>query len=185
MEDDRDHIRGPADAKVTLVEYGDFECSYCGQAEPVVRTLLQNMGDLRYVWRHLPLTDVHLNAALSAEAAEAADRQGVLADARPAATASTGVAAGSPGALCRRPRARRRPVPRGLAPLVGAARGGLKTSTRMAPAEWPAPPRSSSTAAANMGPTTSTPSPRRSRRQRLSGSSTCRIVPRSGRRQTG
>jgi protein-disulfide isomerase len=78
VEDDRDHIRGPADAKVTLVEYGDFECPYCGQAEPVVRTLLHNMGDLRYVWRHLPLTDVHPNAALSAEAAEAADRQGAF-----------------------------------------------------------------------------------------------------------
>jgi protein-disulfide isomerase len=78
VEDDRDHVRGPADAKVTLVEYGDFECPYCGQAEPVVRTLLRNMGDLRYVWRHLPLTDVHPNAALSAEAAEAADRQGAF-----------------------------------------------------------------------------------------------------------
>jgi Na+/H+ antiporter NhaA len=78
VEEDRDHIRGPVDAKVTLVEYGDFECPYCGQAEPVVRTLLRNMGDLRYVWRHLPLTDVHPNAALSAEAAEAADRQGAF-----------------------------------------------------------------------------------------------------------
>ena len=78
VEDDRDHIRGPADAKVTLVEYGDFECPYCGQAEPVVRMLLDKMGDLRYVWRHLPLTDVHPNAALSAEAAEAADRQGAF-----------------------------------------------------------------------------------------------------------
>ena len=78
VENDRDHIRGPADAKVTLVEYGDFECPYCGQAEPVVRSLLANFGDLRYVWRHLPLTDVHPNAALSAEAAEAADRQGAF-----------------------------------------------------------------------------------------------------------
>jgi len=69
-----DHIRGPADAKVTLVEYGDFQCPYCGQAEPVVRALLANFGDPRYVWRHLPLTDVHPNAALSAEAGEAADR---------------------------------------------------------------------------------------------------------------
>jgi protein-disulfide isomerase len=60
------------------VEYGDFECPYCGQAEPVVRALLANFGDLRYVWRHLPLTDVHPNAALSAEAAEAADRQGAF-----------------------------------------------------------------------------------------------------------
>lgn len=78
VDEERDHIRGPTDARVTLVEYGDFECPYCGQAEPVVRTLLQNMGDLRYVWRHLPLTDVHPNAALSAEAAEAADRQGAF-----------------------------------------------------------------------------------------------------------
>jgi Na+/H+ antiporter NhaA len=78
VEDERDHIRGPADANVTLVEYGDFECPYCGQAEPVVRALLANFGDLRYVWRHLPLTDVHPNAALSAEASEAADRQGAF-----------------------------------------------------------------------------------------------------------
>jgi Na+/H+ antiporter NhaA len=78
VDPDRDHIRGPAEAKVTLVEYGDFECPYCGQAEPVVRALLANFGDLRYVWRHLPLTDVHPNAALSAEAAEAADRQGAF-----------------------------------------------------------------------------------------------------------
>jgi hypothetical protein len=70
---------------VTLVEYDDFECPYCGQAEPVVRALLANFGDLRYVWRHLPLTDVHPNAALSAEAAEAADRlRSVLAHARSA-----------------------------------------------------------------------------------------------------
>ena len=78
VDPDRDHIRGPAVAKVTLVEYGDFECPYCGQAEPVVRALLANFGDLRYVWRHLPLTDVHPNAALSAEAAEAADQQGAF-----------------------------------------------------------------------------------------------------------
>jgi protein-disulfide isomerase len=78
VDPDRDHIRGPAEAKVTLVEYGDFECPYCGQAEPVVRALLANFGDLRYVWRHLPLTDVHANAARSAEAAEAADRQGAF-----------------------------------------------------------------------------------------------------------
>ena len=78
VDPDRDHIRGPAEAKVTLLEYGDFECPYCGQAEPVVRALLANFGDLRYVWRHLPLTDVHANAARSAEAAEAADRQGAF-----------------------------------------------------------------------------------------------------------
>ncbi len=72
----RDHFRGPRDAPVTLVEYGDFECPYCGQAEPVVRELLQGSGDVRYVWRHLPLNDVHANAQLAAEASEAAAAQG-------------------------------------------------------------------------------------------------------------
>jgi Na+/H+ antiporter NhaA len=72
----RDHVRGPTEAPVTVVEYGDFECPYCGQAEPVVRELLSGFGDVRYVWRHLPLTDVHPNAQLAAEAAEAAGRQG-------------------------------------------------------------------------------------------------------------
>ncbi|MFY1670111.1 Na+/H+ antiporter NhaA [Plantactinospora sp. WMMB334] len=73
----RDHVRGPADASVTVVEYGDFQCPYCGQAEPVVRELLTD-ADLRYVWRHLPLTDVHPQAQLAAEAAEAAAAQGAF-----------------------------------------------------------------------------------------------------------
>ncbi len=72
----RDHIRGAPDAPVTLVEYGDFECPYCGQAEPAVRELLRDFGDVRYVWRHLPLNDVHPEAQLASEAAEAAGRQG-------------------------------------------------------------------------------------------------------------
>jgi protein-disulfide isomerase len=72
---DRDHIRGPHDAPVTVVEYGDFECPYCGQAEPTVRSLLADVGDLRYVWRHLPLTDVHPRALMAARAAEAAAAQ--------------------------------------------------------------------------------------------------------------
>ncbi|MFY9808021.1 MAG: Na+/H+ antiporter NhaA [Pseudonocardiaceae bacterium] len=76
VDPDRDHIRGPAEALVTVVEYGDFECPYCGQAEPVVRELLADFGDVRYVWRHLPLTDVHPRAQLAAEAAEAAASQG-------------------------------------------------------------------------------------------------------------
>ena len=79
VDPERDHVRGPADAPVTLVEYGDFECPYCGQAEPVVRELLADFGDdLRYVWRHLPLTDVHPNAQSAAEAAEAAAEQGAF-----------------------------------------------------------------------------------------------------------
>jgi Na+/H+ antiporter NhaA len=71
-----DHVRGPQDAAVTLVEYGDFECPYCGQAEAVIRELLADGGDIRYVWRHLPLSDVHSRAQLAAEASEAAARQG-------------------------------------------------------------------------------------------------------------
>ena len=71
----RDHIRGPQAAPVTVVEYGDFECPYCGRAEPAVRELLADFGDVRYVWRHLPLTDVHPHAQLAAEAAEAAAAQ--------------------------------------------------------------------------------------------------------------
>jgi protein-disulfide isomerase len=71
----RDHIRGPEEAVVTLVEYGDLECPYCGQAEPAIRALLSGNGDLRYVWRHLPLSDVHPQAQQAAEATEAAARQ--------------------------------------------------------------------------------------------------------------
>ena len=74
----RDHIRGPEAAQVTLVEYGDFECPYCGRAEPAIRDLLADFGDVRYVWRHLPLTDVHPHAELAAEAAEAAVAQGAF-----------------------------------------------------------------------------------------------------------
>jgi protein-disulfide isomerase len=76
VDAERDHIRGSEDAPVTVVEYGDFECPYCGQAEPVVRELLADFGDVRYVWRHLPLHDVHPAAQLAAEASEAAADQG-------------------------------------------------------------------------------------------------------------
>ena len=77
VDPDRDHIRGPERAPVTLVEYGDLQCPYCGQAEVVIRELLDSFGDdLRYVWRHLPLNDVHPNAQIAAEATEAAGAQG-------------------------------------------------------------------------------------------------------------
>jgi Na+/H+ antiporter NhaA len=78
VDPDRDHIRGPEESLVTMVEYGDFECPYCGMAEPAVRELLRDYGEVRYVWRHLPLNDVHPNAQLAAEAAEAAARQGAF-----------------------------------------------------------------------------------------------------------
>jgi Na+/H+ antiporter NhaA len=79
VDPERDHIRGPEDAPVTLVEYGDFECPYCGQAETIVRELLASSeDDVRYVWRHLPLSDVHSSAQLAAEASEAAAAQGAF-----------------------------------------------------------------------------------------------------------
>ncbi|MFG1627514.1 Na+/H+ antiporter NhaA [Kribbella sp. NPDC049227] len=77
VDPERDHIRGPQDASVTLVEYGDFECPYCGMAEPIVRDLLLD-DDLRYVWRHLPLSDVHARAQIAAEVSEAAAAQGAF-----------------------------------------------------------------------------------------------------------
>jgi protein-disulfide isomerase len=68
-----DHIRGSATAPVTLVEYGDYECPYCGAAQAVVEELRQWAGDgLRFVFRHFPLTQIHPYAEGAAEAAEAA-----------------------------------------------------------------------------------------------------------------
>jgi protein-disulfide isomerase len=79
VDPERDHIRGPKrGALITLVEYGDFECPYCGQAEPALRELAREHGELRFVFRHLPLTDVHPHAQLAAEAAEAAAQQGAF-----------------------------------------------------------------------------------------------------------
>ncbi|GAA2624288.1 Na+/H+ antiporter NhaA [Dactylosporangium fulvum] len=75
VDPEHDHVRGASAASVTVVEYGDFQCPYCGRAEPAVRELLADT-DLRYVWRHLPLSDVHPQAQLAAEAAEAAAAQG-------------------------------------------------------------------------------------------------------------
>lgn len=73
----RDHIRGEADAPLALVEYGDFECPFCGRATGVVAELEERFGrELRYVFRHLPLTDVHPHAELAALATEAAASQG-------------------------------------------------------------------------------------------------------------
>jgi protein-disulfide isomerase len=69
---DQDHVLGPAEAPVTLVEYGDYQCPYCGTAHPIVQALLRRRGDVRFVYRHFPLTNVHPYAELAAEAAEAA-----------------------------------------------------------------------------------------------------------------
>lgn len=74
---DSDHIQGPMDAPVTLIEYGDFECPYCGAAYPVVRHIQQALGDqLRFVFRNFPITESHPHAEQAAEAAEAAGAQG-------------------------------------------------------------------------------------------------------------
>ncbi|MBS1678095.1 MAG: Na+/H+ antiporter NhaA [Actinobacteria bacterium] len=80
VDPERDHIRGDPDGVVTLVEYADFECPYCGRAEPTIRELLDmhHGGGLRYVFRHLPLQDVHPHAQLAAEASEAAAVQGAF-----------------------------------------------------------------------------------------------------------
>ncbi|GAA0245293.1 formate/nitrite transporter family protein [Haladaptatus pallidirubidus] len=74
---ERDHIRGPDDAPVTLVEYGDFECPYCGDFYPIIRRILNRIGTkIRFVFRHFPLTQQHPRAQKAAEAAEAAGAQG-------------------------------------------------------------------------------------------------------------
>jgi protein-disulfide isomerase len=73
----RDHVQGPADAPVTLVEYGDYECPYCGEAYPVLKEVQKKMGNnLRFVFRNFPLTQSHPYAFPAAEAAEAAGAQG-------------------------------------------------------------------------------------------------------------
>jgi protein-disulfide isomerase len=71
-----DHIAGPMDAPLTLVEYGDFECPHCGAAHPVVKEIQRLLGDsLRFVYRHFPLTQIHPHAQPAAEASEAAAAQ--------------------------------------------------------------------------------------------------------------
>ena len=73
----RDHQQGPETAPVTLVEYGDYECPYCGEAYPIVKEIQRRLGDrLRFVFRNFPLTQSHPHAEHAAEAAEAAAVQG-------------------------------------------------------------------------------------------------------------
>ena len=77
VSEERDHVQGPADAAVTLVEYGDYECPYCGAAYPIVKEIQQRLGDrLRFVFRNFPITTAHPHAEHAAEAAEAAGAQG-------------------------------------------------------------------------------------------------------------
>jgi protein-disulfide isomerase len=73
----RDHTAGPDNAQITLVEYGDYECPYCGMAYPIVRRAQRELGSqLRLVFRNFPLAEAHPHARLAAEAAEAAGAQG-------------------------------------------------------------------------------------------------------------
>jgi protein-disulfide isomerase len=77
VAEDRDHIEGPADAAVTLVEYGDYQCPYCGAAYPIIKEVQARMGEsLRFVFRNFPITTSHPRAEQAAEAAEAAAHQG-------------------------------------------------------------------------------------------------------------
>ena len=77
VSEERDHIKGRPDAPVTLVEYGDYQCPYCGAAHPIVQEVLERMGDqVRFVFRNFPLTTSHARAQPAAEAAEAAAAQG-------------------------------------------------------------------------------------------------------------
>lgn len=76
---EHDHIQGLHDAPLTLVEYGDFECPYCGEAYLVVKTVQEALGErLRFIYRHFPLRDKHPHAEMAAEAAEAAGEQGAF-----------------------------------------------------------------------------------------------------------
>ena len=77
VTEDRDHIQGTADASVTLVQYGDYECPYCGAAYPIIKDVQSRMGErLRFVFRNFPISTSHPHAEQAAEAAEAADSQG-------------------------------------------------------------------------------------------------------------
>ncbi len=73
----RDHVQGPINASSKLLEYGDFECPYCGEAYPLVKEIQHELGDrLCFAFRHFPMTTAHLHAQHAAEAAEAAGAQG-------------------------------------------------------------------------------------------------------------
>ena len=76
VSSNRDHIQGPSTAPVTLLEYGDYECPYCGQAYPIIKQLQKRLGNkLRFVFRNFPITQIHPHAQHAAEAAEAAASQ--------------------------------------------------------------------------------------------------------------
>jgi len=72
----RDHLQGRIDAPIALLEYGDYECPFCGEVQPIVGEIQRRLGDdLCFAFRHFPLTSVHPHAEHAAEAAEAAGEQ--------------------------------------------------------------------------------------------------------------
>jgi len=72
-----DHVLGPPNAPITLVEYGDYECAHCGAAHPIVKLVLEHFGkNIRFIFRHFPLSQVHPSAQAAAESAEFAGAQG-------------------------------------------------------------------------------------------------------------
>ena len=76
VDEERDHVQGTSSAAVTLVQYGDYECPYCGEAYPIIKDVQARMGDrLRFVFRNFPISTSHPHAEHAAEAAEAADAQ--------------------------------------------------------------------------------------------------------------
>jgi protein-disulfide isomerase len=77
VNETRDHIQGPSTAKITLVQYGDYQCPYCGEAYPIIKKIQKRFGpDLRFVFRNFPITEAHPFAETGAEIAEAAGAQG-------------------------------------------------------------------------------------------------------------
>jgi protein-disulfide isomerase len=86
----RDHAQGPADAPVTLVEYGDYECPHCGRAYPIVKEVQRRLGSkLRFVFRNFPLSESHPHAQHAAEAARRGRSRTLLGNARHLVRAST------------------------------------------------------------------------------------------------
>jgi protein-disulfide isomerase len=76
VDGSRDHIQGPSTAPVTLLEYGDYQCPYCGQAYPIIKQVQKHLGSkLRFVFRNFPITQIHPHAQYAAEAAESASAQ--------------------------------------------------------------------------------------------------------------
>ena len=130
--DAHDHVAGPPDAPLELVMYGDFQCPYCTAAQSIVRRVRERLdGRLRFVFRHLPLTEVHPDAQRAAEAAEAAAAQGAFWEMHDALYANGGrfgeadlARAGGPD------RAGRRALPRRAATAVHARAGRARRRRR-------------------------------------------------------